>query len=147
MLGPAGNLTFLCISLAVSLCHLRELRQPRAWLRYSLLFSSVSVVSRCSPTALCHPPLVLLHTVPQFAANKQKQLSTALCLVSRLPAAAATSRCRSRVFLCICNIVLVFAATSLTNKTPCCALIVLSCKWKSHWAESRRRKVEKPKTA
>lgn len=91
------------LSLPLSFCYSREPRQPRARLRCSSLFSSVSVVSRCSPTALCHSPLVLLHTVPQLAANKQKQLSTALCLVSRLPAAAtATSRCRSRACACVC---------------------------------------------
>lgn len=96
-------LVYLSLPLPLSFCYLREPHQPRTRLRCSSLFSSVSVVSRCSPTALCHSPLVLLHTVPQFAANKQKQLSTALCLVSRLPAAAtATSRCRSRACACVC---------------------------------------------
>lgn len=129
--GAGKQLNILVyLSLPLSFCYLRERHQPRARLRCSSLFSSVSVVSRCSPTALFHSPLVLLHTVPQFAANKQKQLSTALCLVSRLPAAAtAISRCRSRgcacvcATLCWCLLQLHFDKKKNTVLRPHCALV------------------------
>lgn len=123
--------SYVSPSFSLTFCYLREPHQPRAWRRFSSLFSSVSVVLRCSPTALCQSPLVLLHTVPQFAANKQKQLSTALCLVSRLPAAAATatSRCRSRVRACVCATLcwcllqLHFNKKKNTELRPHCALV------------------------